>query len=270
MQISRSGFYYWSTKPVSNRSKQNNMILLNIIHFFKRSHCNYGSPRIYKDLKADNIQCSLNKVARMMHDNGIYSKLSIKHKKVKIPRNNVGFAANILDRQFDADQPNQKWVSDTTFIYTRQGWLYLATVLDLFSRKIVGWSMSKHNDTALVISALKMAIKNKPKEQEVLLHSDQGATYRAYAYLALFKKNNIKQSMSEKGKCHDNAVAESFFNTLKRELVNEQTYKDIDEAKSSIFEYIEVFYNKIRRHSYLNYESPNNFEKAFYNAQQGG
>jgi putative transposase len=127
--------------------------------------------------------------------------------------------------------------------------------------------MSKHNDTALVINALKMAIKNKPKKQEVMLHSDQGATYRAYAHLALFKANKIEQSMSNKGKCHDNAVAESFFNTLKRELVNNQTYKDIDEARSSIFEYIEVFYNKIRRYSYCNYESPDNFEKAFYNAQ---
>jgi len=158
-------------------------------------------------------------------------------------------------------------VSDTTFIHTRQGWLYLATVMDLFSRKIVGWSMSKHNDTALVTNAFKMAINNKPKKQEVMLHSDQGTTYRAYSYLALFKNNNVKQSMSEKGKCHDNAVAESFFNTLKRELVNEQNYINLDEAKSSIFEYIEVFYNKIRRHSYCNYESPDNFEKAFYNKQ---
>ena len=242
-------------------------ILLDIIHFFKKSHRNYGSPRIYKDLKAGNTLCSLNKVARMMREHGIYSKLSIKHKRVKIPRNNTGFASNILDRQFDADHPNQKWVSDTTFIHTRQGWLYLATVMDLFSRKIVGWSMSKHNDTALVTNAFKMAINNKPKKQEVMLHSDQGTTYRAYSYLALFKNNNVKQSMSEKGKCHDNAVAESFFNTLKRELVNEQNYINLDEAKSSIFEYIEVFYNKIRRHSYCNYESPDNFEKAFYNKQ---
>jgi len=243
------------------------MILLAIIKAFKLGRSQYGSPKIYKELKANGIQCSLNKVARMMHEHGIYSSLSIKHKKVKIPRNNVGFAANVLDREFSAQQPNQKWVSDTTFIYTKQGWLYLATVMDLFSRKIVGWSMSKHNDTALVISALKMAIKNKPKDQAVLLHSDQGATYRAYAYLALFKKNNIKQSMSNKGTCHDNAVAESFFNTIKRELVNEQAYKNLDEAKSSIFEYIEVFYNRIRRHSYCDYESPDNFEKAFYNKQ---
>lgn len=267
MQVSRSGFYYWNTKLLSNRSKQNNVILLSIIQSFNASRRRYGSPRIYKDLKADNIQCSLNKVARMMREYGIYSKLSIKHKKVKIPRNNVGFTDNKLDREFSAQFPNQKWVSDTTFIHTKQGWLYLATVMDLFSRKIIGWSMSKFNDTVLVINALKMAINNKPKNQKVLLHSDQGSTYRSYAYLAMFKKNNIEQSMSGKGKCHDNAVAESFFNTLKRELVNEQTYKNLDEAKSSIFEYIEIFYNKIRRHSYLDYESPDNFEKAFYNAQ---
>jgi len=195
------------------------------------------------------------------------SHLSCLDPKVKIPRNNVGFTHNKLDREFCAKQPNQKWVSDTTFIHTKQGRLYLATVMDLFSRKIIGWPMSKHNDTALVISALKMAINNKPKAQKVLLHSDQGSTYRSYAYLALFKNNNIEQSMSGKGSCHDNAVAESFFNTLKRELVNDQNYKSFDEAKSSIFEYIEIFYNKIRRHSYLDYQSPDNFEKAFYNAQ---
>uniref|UniRef100_UPI0034DE804E IS3 family transposase n=1 Tax=Candidatus Thiodubiliella endoseptemdiera TaxID=2738886 RepID=UPI0034DE804E len=132
---------------------------------------------------------------------------------------------NILNREFIATTPNSKWVSDTTFVWTQQGWLYLATVIDLYSRKVAGWSMGKNNDTALVIDALSMAIKNKPRQQQVLLHSDQGSTYRAYEYLALFKANNITQSMSRKGECYDNAVAESFFNTLKTELVNQQTYQ---------------------------------------------
>ncbi|NOQ76581.1 MAG: IS3 family transposase, partial [Methylococcaceae bacterium] len=164
-----------------------------------------------------------------------------------------------------SDKPNQKWVSDTTFIYTRQGWLYLATIIDLYSRKVIGWSMSKSNNTDLVCDALKMAIKNKPKQQQVLLHSDQGSTYRADNYLSLFKKNNIQQSMSAKGECYDNAVAESFFGTLKSELVNEQPYQTREQARQSIFEYIEVFYNRIRRHSTLNYQSPESFEKTFYN-----
>ena len=231
----------------------------------KRSRGTYGSPRIYHELHAAGIQVSLNKVATMMQKNGIYAHASNRHKKTKFARNTNGFTTNILDRKFITHKPNKKWVSDTTFIPTRQGWLYLATIIDLYSRKVIGWSMAKNNNTALVRSALIMAVKNKPVQYNVLLHSDQGSTYRADNYLSLFKENNIQQSMSSKGNCHDNAVAESFFKTLKTELVNEQSYQSRDEARQSIFEYIEVFYNRIRRHSTLNYKSPENFEKAFYN-----
>lgn len=199
-----------------------------------------------------------------MSKNGIYAHFSIRHKKAKISRNTANFANNILNREFIATVLNSKWVSDTTFIYTKQGWLYLATIVDLYSRKVVGWSMGKNNNTELVTNALLMAINNKPKQQKALLHSDQGSTYRAYDYIKLFKINNIIQSMSRKGECHDNAVAESFFNTLKTELINQQTYQTRAEAKSSIFEYIEVFYNKIRRHSTLGYYSPCDYEKRFY------
>lgn len=264
MRVSRSGFYYWQTKPISNRSKQNNQIMLQIIQAFKNSRQTYGSPRIYHELRSKGINISLNRVARLMNKNNIHSHFSIRHKKAKIPRNNVNFANNILNRKFTTTAPNSKWVSDTTFVWTQQGWLYLATVIDLYSRKVAGWSMSKNNDTVLVIDALSMAIKNKPKQQQVLLHSDQGSTYRSYEYLKLFKANNITQSMSRKGECHDNAVAESFFNTLKTELVNQQTYQTRAQAKSAIFEYIEVFYNKIRRHSTIDYYSPSDYEKRFY------
>ena len=267
MQVSKSGYYYWKNTPQSPRSRQNDKILLEIIQAFKTSRKTYGSPRIYQELKANGIKVSLNKIARLMRRNGIYAHFSIKHKCSKTPRNNVNFANNILNREFTADNPNDKWVSDTTFIWTSQGWLYLATVIDLYSRKVVGWSMHQNNNTRLVIEALLMAIKNKPKQQKVLLHSDQGATYRAYEYLKLFKRNNIIQSMSRKGECHDNAVAESFFNTLKTELISLQTYHTRTEAKSSIFEYIEVFYNKIRRHSTNDYYSPNDYEKKFYQNQ---
>ena len=200
-----------------------------------------------------------------MSENGIYPSSSVKHKARKIARNTGGFTLNILNRNFKASQPNQKWVSDTTYVHTKQGWLYLAAIVDLYSRKIVGWSMAKNNDASLVKQALLMAVKNKLKDQPVLLHSDQGATYRADAYLKLFKENNILQSMSRKGKCHDNAVAESFFNTLKTELTSRDNYLTREHAKSSIFEYIEVFYNKIRRHSFLDYSSPEDFEKKYYN-----
>jgi len=266
MQVSKSGFYYWKTKPVSQRSKQDNVILYHVIQAHKASRKTYGSPRIYQDLNAKGIKVGLNKVAGLMQQHGIYACTSIRHKKAKIARNTRGYAKNVLDRSFSADKPNKKWVSDTTFVYTQQGWLYLATIIDLYSRKVIGWSMSPNNNTDLVRDALMMAIKNKPKKEKVLLHSDQGSTYRADNYLSLFKTNSIQQSMSAKGDCYDNAVAESFFGTLKTELVYEQTYRSREQARQSIFEYIEVFYNRVRRHSTLNYQSPEKFEKAFYNA----
>jgi transposase InsO family protein len=265
LDVSKSGFYHWKTAPVSQRSKHDNYLLLKIIEAYKAGRKNYGSPRVYNELKAKSISISLNKVARMMKKHGIHAITSIKHKKAKIARNTRGFSDNVLDREFTALKPGKKWVSDTTFVYTRQGWLYLAVIIDLYSRKVIGWSMSQYNDTKLVSRALEMAVKVKPIKEQVLLHSDQGSTYRADAYLALFKNNKIMQSMSRKGECHDNAVAESFFSTLKSELVYQTTYQTREEAKSSIFEYIEVFYNKVRRHSYLNYESPINYEMAFYN-----
>ncbi|WP_245539521.1 IS3 family transposase [Thiomicrorhabdus arctica] len=265
LDVSKSGFYHWKTAPVSQRSKHDNYLLLKIIEAYKAGRKNYGSPRVYNELKAKSISISLNKVARMMKKHGIHAVTSIKHKKAKIARNTRGFSDNVLDREFTAIKPGKKWVSDTTFVYTRQGWLYLAVIIDLYSRKVIGWSMSQYNDTKLVSRALEMAVKVKPIKEQVLLHSDQGSTYRADAYLALFKNNKIMQSMSRKGECHDNAVAESFFSTLKSELVYQTTYQTREEAKSSIFEYIEVFYNKVRRHSYLNYESPKNYEMAFYN-----
>lgn len=237
---------------------------MKIIEAYKTGRRNYGSPRVYQELKANNISIGLNKVAKMMRENGLHANTSIKHKRAKIARNTRGFTENIINRDFKAMTPSQKWVSDTTFVYTRQGWLYLAVIVDLYSRKVNGWAMSKRNDTRLVSTALNMALKNKHSNQQVLLHSDQGSTYRSDAYLALFKRNGIMQSMSRKGECHDNAVAESFFSTLKSELVYQTSYLTREEAQSSIFEYIEVFYNKIRRHSYINYESPSNYEMAFY------
>jgi len=200
-----------------------------------------------------------------MNKHGIRAITSVRHKKAQAAKHTEGFALNILDRKFCAEEPNQKWVSDTTFIRTSQGWLYLAAIIDLYSRKVVGWSMSDRNDAALVKQALTMAVRTKMAKQSVMLHSDQGSQYRAAAYLELFKVHNLQQSMSRKGECHDNAVAESFFGTLKSELIYQTRYKTRDEARSSVFEYIEVFYNRVRRHSYLNYQSPLTFESAHYN-----
>ncbi len=268
MKVSKSGYYYWKTTPQSLTSRQKDQTLLAIIDVFKQSRQTYGYRRVHQALRQQNIQTSPNRIARIMQSNHIYAHYSPKHKKAKIPRNTVNFANNILSREFSTTTPNTKWVSDTTFVWTKQGWLYLATVIDLYSRKVVGWAMSANNDTQMVMAALTMAIKNKPRKQAVLLHSDQGSTYRAYDYLKLFKLNSITQSMSRKGECHDNAVAESFFSVLKKELINQYTYQTRQEAMNHIFEYIEVFYNKVRLHSYLNYQSPSNFESLFYQKKQ--
>ena len=211
--ISTSGYYDWKHSSSSERSKRDDYILLQIIRSFRDSKQRYGSPNIYEDLLVKGIRCGVNKVAKLMREHGLRSITSVRHKKAQAAKNRHGLGMNILNRNFRATKPNQKWVSDTSFVRTTQGWLYLATVIDLYSRKVVGWSMSDANDTALVTQALLMAVAAKPVKQEVLLHSDQGSTYRAAAYLALFNKYHITQSMSRKGECHDNAVAESFFGT---------------------------------------------------------
>ena len=265
MQVSKSGYYYWKNSPMSQRSKQNHYLLLQIIKIYRKSFRRYGSPKIHRELIAQGISCSVNRVARIMQKHNIKAVMSTTHKRSHEATNTSGFTSNILDRNFKADKPNQKWVSDTTFIGTKQGWLYLAVIMDLYSRKIIGWSMSQRNNTQFVSKALEMAINSKSNDDKVLLHSDQGATYRANDYLALFKKHNITQSMSNKGKCHDNAVIESFFSRLKTELIQLETYQTREIAKSKIFEYIQMFNNKVRRHSYLNYETPENFEKQYYN-----
>ncbi len=250
---------------MSQRSKQNYYLLLQIIKIYRKSFRRYGSPKIHRELIAQGISCSFNRVARIMQKHNIKAVMSTTHKRSHEAKNTSGFTNNILERNFKADKPNQKWVSDTTFIGTKEGWLYLAVIMDLYSRKVIGWSMSQRNNTQFVSKALKMAIKNKSNDDKVLLHSDQGATYRSKEYLALFEKNNITQSMSNKGKCHDNAVIESFFSRLKTEFIQLEVYQTKQIAKSKIFEYIEMFYNNVRRHSYLNYETPENFEKQYYN-----
>ena len=266
MQVSHSGYYHWLNTPVSQRSKQNDHIMLQIIRAFKESRQLYGSPRIHKELLAQGIKCGVNRIAKLMRKHEIIAVTKGKHRRAHAAKNTKGFADNVLSRDFTALKPNQKWVSDTTFINTAQGWLYLATIIDLYSRKVVGWSMSSRNDTALVTQALNMAVGRKEAKQPVLLHSDQGSQYRAAAYLEVLKKHNIQQSMSRKGKCLDNAVAESFFGTIKNELIYQTRYKTREEAKSSIFEYIEAFYNRVRRHSYINYQSPLSFENDFYSS----
>ncbi len=262
LSVSSSGYYDWLTRPESETKIANRRLLTKIRCYHQSSRQTYGSPRIHRDLIDDGEVVGVNRVARLMRGAGIQAKTAKRFAWAARSRNNAPPAANRLKRRFSTHQPNEVWVSDTTFIRTRQGWLYLAVILDLYSRQAVGWAMSNHNNTQLVVDALTMAIWRRPKAKGVILHSDQGATYASSEYQALITNKGFICSMSRKGKCHDNAVAESFFGTLKTELVDDADYQTREQAKQSLFEYIEVFYNRHRKHSYLDYVSPTEFERA--------
>jgi len=205
--------------------------------------------------------CSVNRVARLMKAADLKSKMARKFAITTDSKNTLQPAPDLLKRRFTVDNYNEAWVTDTTFIGTREGWLYLAVILDLFSRQVIGWSMSARNNTELVQDALTMAIWRRGKVNDVIVHSDQGSTYASGGYQQQLSNNKLRCSMSRKGECLDNAVAESFFGSLKNELVYHEDYKTRAEARQSVFEYIEVFYNRKRRHAFLNYMTPVEFEE---------
>ena len=263
LDVSTSGYYDWLDRPESCRVASDRSLTAKIRVFHKVSKEIYGSPRIYEDLKEHGERVGVNRVARLMRENNIQSKVAKKFAITTDSRNTHAPSPDRLKRKFQTSQPDLAWVSDTTFIPTRQGWLYLAIVMDLFSRNVVGWSMSDANDSALVQDALTMAIWRRNMKDQVIVHSDQGSTYASGAYQLLLQENQMVCSMSRKGECLDNAVAESFFGTLKTELVDHEDYRSKAEAKQSLFEYIEVFYNRRRRHSYLGYVSPVEYERRY-------
>jgi putative transposase len=262
MEVSISGYYDWLGRPPSKTQSINQRLLTKIRCFHKASYQRYGSPRIHRDLIASGEKASRPRVARLMKTAGIQSKMAKRFVITTNSKNTKAPAPDRLKREFRVSETNKAWVADTTFIRTRQGWLYLATMMDLYSRHIIGWAMSKRNDTKLVTDALSMSISRRGKIGNVIVHSDQGSTYASGNYRKLIKDEGLVCSMSRKGECHDNAVAESFFGTLKMELVDDEDYRTRDEAKQSLFHYIEVFYNRQRRHSYLGYVSPVEFERA--------
>ena len=261
LDVSTSGFYDWLNRPESNRSRENRRITERIRYFHRRSRSIYGSPKIHEDLAGEGETCSVNRVAHLMKAADIQSKITRKFVITTDSKNTLAPAPDLLKRQFTVDRHNQAWVSDTTFIGTRQGWLYLAIILDLFSRQVIGWAMGKQNDAELVQDALTMALLCRGRVINVIVHSDQGSTYASGDYQQQLKDNNLRCSMSRKGECLDNAVAESFFGTLKNELVYDEDYKTRAQARQSIFEYIEVFYNRQRRHAFLNYLTPVEYEE---------
>lgn len=260
LQVSPSGYYDWLNRPESKQSIANRILLSHIRIVHKRSRENYGSPRVTDELNDTGIPCGENRVEKLMRDNNIKAKRSKKFKATTNSKHNYPVADNLLNRQFEVSSPNTAWVSDITYIWTTEGWLYLAGVIDLHSRMVVGWSMSKRMTEKLTLDALSHAIHRRQPTEGLLHHSDRGSQYASKNYQKLLKENKITCSMSRKGNCWDNAVMESFFATLKTELIYHEKFITRKDAKLKIFEYIELFYNRNRRHSSLGYKSPVQFE----------
>jgi len=263
MRLHRSGFYSWLDKPLSNRAIEDRRLLKLIQEAYIASGATYGSPWIHRDLRDDGEACSVHRVARIMRENKLKAQIGYKRRYLKGGKL-ASVANNILNREFSPDAPNQTWVSDITYVRTHEGFLYLATVLDLFSRRIVGWAMDKNIDRHLVIKALMMAVWKRQPKKSVLVHSDQGSQYGSADYLSFMKSNNLRPSMSRRGNCHDNAVAESFFATFKKRVTQKKIYATRDEAKAEIFNFIEMFYNPIKRHSHTGGVSPMVFENDYF------
>lgn len=261
LEVSRSGYYKWLNKKPSKNQLFNEELKIKIAEIYWQHKGRYGSPRIHKQLRKEGYAVNIKRVTRLMRIMGLKAIQKRKFKKTTNSNHNLPIKDNLLKRKFDIKKPNKVWVSDITYIPTQTGWLYLAVVIDLYSRKVVGYSMSKSIDANLIVSAVKMAINNRKPESDLIFHSDRGSQYASNKVQNLFKKYNIRSSMSRKGDCWDNAVAESFFGTLKMELVYHQNYLDQTQARVDIFEYIASYYNNLRLHSYLNYMSPKNYEK---------
>jgi putative transposase len=261
--VSRSGYYDWLKHTPSKRARSNRLLLNKITTVFSAHKQRYGAPRVHAVLVAQGDRVSRGRVERLMREHRLVARRAKRHKRVYLQREQQKAAPNVLARAFGTDRPNRKWVSDITFIPTREGFLYLAIVLDTYSRAIVGWSMSDRINGDLVLDALDMAIQHRGSPQGVLVHSDQGSQYTAEDYRDKLKSHAMVCSMSRKGECHDNAVAESFFHTLKEELIHERNYKTRQEAKQSIFKYIELYYNRQRLHSTLGYVAPLRYERMY-------
>lgn len=262
--VSCSGYYDWRDRPESNKAKRHKRIAQKIIQCHKSSNEIYGSPRIHEDLVESGECIGVNTVAKLMQRHGIQSRVHKRFVVTTNSRHDRKAAPNLLNRAFIAIRPNEKWVSDVSYIETREGFLYLATIMDLYSRMIVGWSMGNSNTISLIKDALTMAIERRGQEKVkgLLLHSDRGIQYASSDYQQLLRSKAMKCSMSRKGNCWDNAVMESFYHSLKTEWTRFEDYRTRAQARSSIFEYIEIFYNKQRRHSTLDYQSPATFEAA--------
>ena len=263
LEVSPAGFYSWLSRPPSFQEKRREALLVLIRGIHAEVKQRYGSPRVHAALAGRDGARSVNTVAKLMRDNDIRSKTARKFRQKTTDSNHpLPVAKNVLDREFDPEGPNVSWVADITYIPTREGWLYLAVVEDLFSRMVVGWSMADHMESRLVVDALGMAVQRRLPGEGLLAHSDRGSQYASEHYQLLLQRHGIECSMSEVGQCWDNAPAESFFATLKKELVHDEDYQTREEARASLFEFIEVFYNNERLHSSLGYVTPAAYEQS--------
>ena len=269
--VCASAFYRWKTRPVSQRQQQKETLVAHINELFHDSDGRYGSPRIHRDLQALSIKCSEKRVARLMKEQRLVARKLRKFVVTTDSNHAFPVAQNVLDRKYQVENVvglNRAWAGDITYVPTAQGWLYLAVVLDLKSRRVIGWSMRDSLEQTLVHEALEMALGQRlpsKDDGELLFHSDRGSQYAAHDYQERLLDWNIVCSMSRKGNCWDNAVVESFFATLKKEEVHRERYLTREQAKASLFYYIEVFYNRKRRHSALGYQSPNDYEQSLLN-----
>ena len=259
--VSRSGYYAWRQAPESPRTAENRRLDADIQRLFDDHRGRYGAPRITLDLQAEGWRVSRRRVAKRMRAMGLRARAARRFKATTHSKHRLPVAPNRLQQDFTAAGPNQKWVADITYLWTGEGWLYLAVVLDLYSRAVVGWSMAERITKELVMAALTMALFRRRPPPGLILHSDRGSQYAALDYQALLDQHGLLCSMSRKGDCYDNAAMESFFHTLKVEQIQGARYPTREAAKADVFEYIETYYNPKRRHSTLNYQSPWDFEE---------
>lgn len=263
LRVSRHGYYAWKIRAKAGLCKREQRLLVHITKAYAGGRGTYGYRRVYAQIRMTGVPCSLGEIRRIMRKNGIFRKSKRKFKNTTDSNHNLPIAPNLLNREFIVEAPNNAWVSDITYIWTDEGWLYLAVFIDLYNRKVVGWSMDTRITKKLVLDAFDMAFAKRYPSPGLIVHSDRGSQYASNDFSKKIEKLGFRSSMSRKGDCWDNAVAESFFGTLKTELIYNKRYKTIAEARRDIFDYVEVFYNRLRLHSTLGYMSPEEFEAQY-------
>jgi transposase InsO family protein len=267
MEVSRSAYFEWRSHPESQRRLSDQALATDIERIHIQSHETYGSPRIHQELQTQGQRVGRKRVARLMQELGIHADRPRRFVVTTDSDHSLPVAENLLQQDFTAQEPNTRWVTDITYVPTEEGTLYLSAVEDLFSRKIIGWSMDGHMEASLVLRALDMAVTNRELRPGLIHHSDRGSQYASHEYTDRLKELGIDISMSRRGNCYDNACVESFWARLKVEWLHPRCFRTKEEAKKAIFEYIEVFYNRVRRHSALGYLSPNDYEAAYWRRQ---